>query len=719
MIPTELTERRQWGFWKYIDGNKIPKQANGQNAKSNDSSTWKEYDDGVLIMGMKGLAFFISADDPYTGVDLDNCLDEKGMLLPWALPIVAKLEGVSFGEISPSGRGIKFLTRGKKPDGARCKKIIDADLGQQIEVYDHARFWTITENLYCNQLSDGQAVVDHLCEVFLSPSTGKPDPLPDPSPELTQADAPSPRRSPLDVRAAGYVNGMQPAVEGGRNEACFKLAGQLLSIVDESGNRLSHDEIVAWVRHYNSTLANPLPDAECWKAARSGLVNGSPREDKLVRESYVSVLDSPPEPPKPVSQDDAKISMDLIENAPGILSDIYAWFDETCLYQLPEVFLGSALALMSLLTGRKISGPWGARTNMYLLSMAKTGAGKEHGRSRIKHLFKAIGAESLLSPESFASAAGLISMVETSPAILFQVDEFGQLMISMNQRNAPAHLQGIESELLKLYSSSGDTWVGKAYANAEKLIKIYQPHVVINGTCTPSTLWGGVTTQQVHSGLFGRLQIFENLEYAPLKRDLPKDRDAIPKSVMDFARFWINYEPKAAGNLSSLNPRPTVMDVTQEAWDRLETHMRDIAETRIGEEDLQAAIWSRSAEKAVKLAMVSGAAHRRFSVTLQDADWAIRLQNELTRKMIARINDNVAENANDRVKKRLLAIIKTRTRWTLTQLRTRTQQFKNARERNEMLDELEGAGLIIREKEILKGPGRPIEWIRAAETQVN
>ena len=491
---------------------------------------------------------------------------------------------------------------------------------------------------------------------------------------------------------------MRPAVEGGRNEACFKLAGNLRSLIDEDGNRLSHDEIVGYVHLYNGSLSDPLSDAECEKAARSGLANGTPREDKLVRESYVNILDEPPAPPKPVKQTDCSISADLIENAPGMLGDICRWFDSTCLYQLPEIFLGSALALMSLLTGRKIAGPWGARTNLYLLSMAKTGAGKEHGRSRIKHLFETIGAESLLSPESLASAAGLTSQLAAQPAILFQIDEFGQLMISMNSRNAPQHLLGIESELLKLYSSSGDTWIGKAYANAEKVTKVYQPHVVINGTCTPSTLWGGVTTQQVHSGLFGRLQVFESLEYVPLRKTLPTDRDLIPQQLMDDVRYWINYEPPGAGNLSHMNPRPTRMEISPEAWDRLENHMRDIAQARIGEEDIKAAIWSRSAEKAVKLAMIAAAAHKRFSINLEDVNWAIRLQNELTRKMVARVDQNVSENQNDRAKKKLLIIIKTRTRWTLTQLRTRTQQFKNAKERNDMLDELEGAGLIIREK---------------------
>jgi hypothetical protein len=700
--PQELRDLTQWHLWYYEDGNKIPKQVGGGNAKSNDPGTWSEYQD---VERHDRIAFEITA--PYTGIDLDNCLDKKGMLLDWAILLVAKLEGVSFGEVSPSGRGIKFITRARKPEGSRCKHVIDAELGQQIEVYDHARFWTITGVGYCDRLSDGQAAVDSICQGYLSPDSAASSPLSVPS--VSDYSDLAAVFGSLQQRAEAYIDGMYYVEEGGRNDACFKLAGHLWSFRDGS-EQLTRGEVIRYVQHWNAILPKPLPNAEAIKAANSGIDNGTARELKHADEPAILIEEVEP---YVKSKETGAVSMDLIENAPGMIGDIYRWLDATCLYQLPEVFLASALALMSLITGRKVSGPWNGRTNLYLLSMAKTGAGKEHGRSRIKRMFEAIEADSFLSPESLASGAGLTSQLETNPAILFQLDEFGQLMVSMNAHNAPAHLSGIESELLKLYSASGDMWVGKAYADAEKVTRISQPHVVINGTCTPSTLWDGVTTKQVHSGLFGRLQVFESLEYVPVRDVLPEDRDLIPQQLMNDVRWWVDYQPPGAGDLAALNPKPTVMKATPEASKRLENHMREIAIERIGEDDVRAAVWSRSAEKAVKLAMLAACAQKRFSIELRDVDWAIALQNQLTRKMAMRIKDHVAENGYEKSKKRLMKLIRTKVKWAQMELFLRAPWFKGERERRDVLDDLEACGLIIRTTEKTGKRGRPPVWIQA------
>jgi len=118
-IPQELKDLNQWHCWKDVNGTKIPIQVNGNAAKSNDPDTWTDYQTAVDAAEFHtGLAFEIA--EPYTGVDLDNCLDAFGNLRDWAVPIVGRLDGVAYAEISPSGKGIKFITRGTKLPGARC-----------------------------------------------------------------------------------------------------------------------------------------------------------------------------------------------------------------------------------------------------------------------------------------------------------------------------------------------------------------------------------------------------------------------------------------------------------------------------------------------------------------------------------------------------------------------------------------------------------------------
>src|SRR5829696_93015 len=89
-IPRELKVRPQWVVWKAVGEkpDKVPYSARtGRKASSTDLMTWstfpealEAYEDGEYA----GLGFMFSSADPYTGVDLDGCVDENGEIAPWA-----------------------------------------------------------------------------------------------------------------------------------------------------------------------------------------------------------------------------------------------------------------------------------------------------------------------------------------------------------------------------------------------------------------------------------------------------------------------------------------------------------------------------------------------------------------------------------------------------------------------------------------------------------
>lgn len=80
-----------------------------------------------------------SPDDPYCGVDLDDCIDPaSGAIKPWGREFIERL--ASYSEISPSGTGVKVFLKGNKP-GTRCRKQF-AD--GEVEIYDNDRFFVVT-----------------------------------------------------------------------------------------------------------------------------------------------------------------------------------------------------------------------------------------------------------------------------------------------------------------------------------------------------------------------------------------------------------------------------------------------------------------------------------------------------------------------------------------------------------------------------------------------
>ena len=140
-IPTALTKREQWVLWKREKGTKVPYQCTGERAKSTDPTTWTSYArvcDALQRGGYAGVGYVFAADDPYTGIDLDDCINNEGRIEDWAMEIIESL--ASYSEFSPSGQGVKIWVEGKIPD---CVGVTKWGTGA-IEMYDERRYFTVT-----------------------------------------------------------------------------------------------------------------------------------------------------------------------------------------------------------------------------------------------------------------------------------------------------------------------------------------------------------------------------------------------------------------------------------------------------------------------------------------------------------------------------------------------------------------------------------------------
>lgn len=115
-ILTELLPYRQWVVWRYslVKGQwkKPPfNPVNGRTAKTNDRKTWGTISQALYQLETgryHGIGFVFSDEDPSTGTDLDNAVNEEGTIAEWAQLYVDALD--SYTEYSPSKRGLT-LTR--------------------------------------------------------------------------------------------------------------------------------------------------------------------------------------------------------------------------------------------------------------------------------------------------------------------------------------------------------------------------------------------------------------------------------------------------------------------------------------------------------------------------------------------------------------------------------------------------------------------------------
>jgi DNA-binding MarR family transcriptional regulator len=136
----ELKEYDQWVAWDYRGKRKIPIDPHTRlAADTTNPDTWGSYEEALAAAGSSGrVGFVFSGFDPFTGIDLDDCVDGDGVA-PWALEIVKLLD--SYTEVSPSGTGLKVWVRASKPSNDRCRVQVEDG---QLEVYDRDRFFTFT-----------------------------------------------------------------------------------------------------------------------------------------------------------------------------------------------------------------------------------------------------------------------------------------------------------------------------------------------------------------------------------------------------------------------------------------------------------------------------------------------------------------------------------------------------------------------------------------------
>lgn len=414
-------------------------------------------------------------------------------------------------------------------------------------------------------------------------------------------------------------------------------------------------------------------DIECWDIQYPGL-------DSTDMEQTTAIDDPGPFPKS-------------LLNVPGLIGSVMAYNLETAYKPQPVLALGAGIALMGVLTGRKIADPYGTRTNVYCLSVCKSGGGKENARKVNKKILAAAGATNLIGPEGVASHAGLFSVVEHQPSTLLQLDEIGRLLKTLSAQNAGAHLVNIITVLMKMFTSSDTVYLGDAYADMAKNKIIDQPHVCIYGTTVPQSLYEGFTAESITDGFLSRMLIFESDNHSP-----PRQRPSlkpIPDELVKTVRFWHQFG--IYDELDIQHPKPKTVEYDNQAesvFDALET---EAYEHQSKDNDTIASLWTRTNEKARKLALIYACSESAESplVTRQAAEWACDLSRYLTRKIIHDASDWISENPFDAARKRVLRIIKDSKSKGISAsgLCRKTQSLKK-KERDEILHNLLSSGIV-------------------------
>lgn len=330
---------------------------------------------------------------------------------------------------------------------------------------------------------------------------------------------------------------------------------------------------------------------------------------------------------------------------PGFVGQVTQYMLSTAKKPQPLLSMWAALCLQATLCGRKIRDPFGGRTNLYVINLAESGNGKDHPRVMNRKILASAGLLEHEGPEDIASDSGLLAAVAHQPALIMHLDEVGRLLKSCAAAGSgSSHLYNITTLLLRLYSSAGGMYKGKAYGDRAKNIEIDQPCLTIYGSTVPASFWGSMSSESIGDGFLARMIPVIGDEHPP--SHLPHE-EPVPESILMHAQGWGAYRP--TGILGSVHPGPTVVDYTVEAEEIL-TSWRHKWEQKANDSNEWRPVWVRAAEKACRLALVYVASRgtKALRIDAEAITWACEVSEYTTSLFEIEGDQHIADSEFER-----------------------------------------------------------------------
>ena len=376
---------------------------------------------------------------------------------------------------------------------------------------------------------------------------------------------------------------------------------------------------------------------------------------------------------------------DHLLRVPGFIEQVVAYNLATATRPQPVLALAAAICLQAVLAARKVRDERGNRTNVYCVGVAPSGAGKDNARKVNKNILFAADLVEHEGNEDLASDAGLVTAVETEPAVLFQIDEFGRFLRTIGDPKKAPHLFNVLTALMKLYSSADTVFRGKAYADKKRNKVVDQPCVSVYGTTVPEHFFESLTADSLSDGFIARLLVFESAETPARQRAKAL---SVPEPLKQAAEWWGAQQP--GGNLFKEHPRPIVVETTPQAGEVFDA-LASTVDAELGKPDETGrSLWARAEEKACRLALIyaCSANAEKPVIDANAASWACDLSTYLTRRMLYIAHEWVADGVFDARQKRVVRVVRKAGGKISRSELCRKTQWLTQRERQEVIDNL-------------------------------
>lgn len=397
---------------------------------------------------------------------------------------------------------------------------------------------------------------------------------------------------------------------------------------------------------------------------------------------------------KPVSVD---VIPEGLFDAPGMVGRIMRWMHETALFPLPELEMGAAIAVSGIILAHKVKTRTNLRTNMLVMGICSSGAGKDHARKCIKSLLIEAGMGEIIGGKPKSGAAVLTMAAKNYGRCMCLLDELGRMLGAISGKYASSHQQEITTNIMELFSSSNTLFSGDELANRDgksARIDIEQPCFNIYGVSTKENLYAAMSSKQAVDGFLSRWLVFEAQHpYDEQQNEVniyDADYDVFPpETLIQEVKEW---QSRESYNRVTAAPEPALVPFTTDAMEligafhqSIRKKLRTDAPGSLCGEGVFSSIWARVPEHANKLALCG---HEDGEISAKVMQWGIDVAVFCAEKMLREIEQNIADNEHESNSKRVLGIIRSHKGIVRRDLTRKTQWLRDQRHRDEIIDML-------------------------------
>ena len=350
---------------------------------------------------------------------------------------------------------------------------------------------------------------------------------------------------------------------------------------------------------------------------------------------------------------------DALFDVPGFVSELMGYTLRTAPYPNRALAFAGAFALLGHLSGRKYKDEFDTRPNLYFLSLAASGTGKQHPRGVNVSLAALKGFASEMG-DYFASGEGLEDSFLSNPCMFYQIDEADTLFNTVKMKDTRAEM--ISSMLLRMYSESNSVHImrKKALQRGQQASSssIIQPHLTFLGTAVPKFFYASLSERVMANGLLARCLVLE-----AGRRGVANDNAVaqefparVLSDITDLIR--IGHENALFSEFPQTRTVPMearaklmLKDVRKEADDLYAKHERSSSAN-----ECALALWARAGEKVSKFALVRAISLDVNAPVIKEEDiaWAHALVFHATRRMLYMAGIYAYDGEFDRQMKRVM-----------------------------------------------------------------